>query len=102
MFNLKGRVAVISGASSGLGMQMSFAFARNGADLVILARRYDRLEQLKKKLEAFNVRILALKCDVTKTEDIELKTSWLTLTNIVYKVNLMLLDTLGIKVPNKM
>lgn len=35
-------------------------------------------------------------------EDIELKTSWLTLTNIVYKVNLMLLDTLGIKVPNKM
>lgn len=72
MFNLKGRVAVISGASSGLGMQMSFAFARNGADLVILARRYDRLEQLKKKLEEFNVRILALKCDVTKTEDIEL------------------------------
>lgn len=35
-------------------------------------------------------------------EDIELKTSWLTLTNIVYRVNLMLLDTLGIKVPNKM
>ena len=35
-------------------------------------------------------------------EDIELKNSWLTLTNIVYKVNLMLLDTLGIKVPNKM
>ena len=35
-------------------------------------------------------------------EDEELKTSWLTLTNIVYKTNLMLLDTLGIKVPNKM
>ncbi len=35
-------------------------------------------------------------------EDEELKISWLTLTNIVYKVNLMLLDTLGIKVPNKM
>jgi arginyl-tRNA synthetase len=39
---------------------------------------------------------------VLTESDEELKTSWLTLTNIVYKVNLMLLDTLGIKVPNKM
>ena len=39
---------------------------------------------------------------VLTEEDEELKNSWLTLTNIVYKVNIMLLDTLGIKVPNKM
>lgn len=39
---------------------------------------------------------------VLTEENEELKNSWLTLTNIVYKVNLMLLDTLGIKVPNKM
>ena len=39
MFDLKGRVAVISGASSGLGKQMAKAFANQGADLVILARR---------------------------------------------------------------
>ena len=39
---------------------------------------------------------------VLTESDEELKNSWLTLTNIVYKVNLMLLDTLGIKVPNKM
>jgi len=38
---------------------------------------------------------------LTETDE-ELKNSWLTLTNIVYKVNVMLLDTLGIKVPNKM
>lgn len=70
MFNLKGRVAVITGASSGLGMQMSFAFARMGADLVILARRYDRLLELKKRIEIIGVKVLALKCDVTNTLDI--------------------------------
>ena len=71
MFNLKGRVAVITGASSGLGMQMSYAFARSGANLVILARRYERLEKIKEKLEEFGSQVLAIKCDVTKTEDIE-------------------------------
>ena len=70
MFNLKGRVAVISGASSGLGRQMTFAFASQGADLVILARRMQRLEELKKELQKYDVRVLAIKCDVTSTDDI--------------------------------
>ena len=47
MFSLKGRVAVISGASSGLGKQMARGFANAGADLVILARRIEKLEELK-------------------------------------------------------
>ena len=42
MFNLKDRVAVISGASSGLGKQMTYAFAKQGANLVLLARRVER------------------------------------------------------------
>ena len=70
MFNLKGRVAVISGASSGLGMQMSYAFATHGADLVLLARRVERLNDLKVKLEQYGVRVLPLKCDVTDTNDV--------------------------------
>ena len=70
MFSLKGMVAVISGASSGLGKQMAKAFAKQGADLVILARRIEKLEELKRELEKENVRVLALKCDVTSTEDI--------------------------------
>ena len=51
MFNLKGRVAVITGASSGLGKQMATAFANQGADLVIMARRLERLNELKEELE---------------------------------------------------
>ena len=71
MFNLKGRVAVISGASSGLGKQMARGFAEAGADLVILARRVEKLEELKSELEGLGVKVLPIKCDVTLTEDID-------------------------------
>jgi len=72
MFDLSGRVAVVSGASSGLGQQMARAFARQGANLAILARRVERLEEFKKELEKkYKVKVLAVKCDVTKTEDID-------------------------------
>ena len=70
MFNLKGRVAVVTGASSGLGKQMSRAFAEQGADLVLLARRVEKLEELKAELEQKGVRVLPVKCDVTKPEEI--------------------------------
>ncbi|MBQ6394034.1 SDR family oxidoreductase [Candidatus Saccharibacteria bacterium] len=71
MFNLKGKVAVVTGASSGLGVQMATAFAKQGADLVILARRLERLEELAANLQTnYNVKVLPLKCDVTSTEDI--------------------------------
>ncbi|MBR2710515.1 3-oxoacyl-ACP reductase FabG [Candidatus Saccharibacteria bacterium] len=71
MFNLKDRVAVVSGASSGLGQQMALALARQGANLVILARRVERLEEFKPKLiEAGAGKVLAIKCDVTSTDDI--------------------------------
>lgn len=70
MFNLKGRVAVITGASSGLGKQMSEAFAKQGADVAILARRIERLEEWKVELEKKGVKCLAVKCDVTSTESI--------------------------------
>ena len=71
MFDLKGRVAVITGASSGLGKQMAKGFANQGADLVLLARRIEKLEELKEEIEKIGVRVLAIKCDVTSTEDID-------------------------------
>ena len=72
MFSLKDRAAVVSGASSGLGKQMALAFARQGADLAILARRIERLEEFKPELtKAGAKKVVAIKCDVTSTEDID-------------------------------
>ena len=72
MFDLKGNVAVVSGASSGLGVQMATAFAKQGADLMLLARRKERLDKLAKKLTTeYGVKAVACKCDVTVSEDIE-------------------------------
>ena len=72
MFNLKNKIAVVTGASSGLGKQMSEAFARQGASLALLARRFDRLEayaeELKKK---YKIDVLPVKCDVTDTKSID-------------------------------
>ena len=70
MFSLKGRVAVVTGASSGLGKAMTHAFAEAGASLVILARRIDKLKELKRDLESKGAKVLAIKCDVTKTNEI--------------------------------
>ncbi len=71
MFSLKGKIAVVSGASSGLGQQMAMALARQGASLVILARRMERLEEFRPKLlKAGAKEVLAIKCDVTSSDDI--------------------------------
>ena len=72
MFNYKGKVVAITGASSGLGKQMAYGYAEQGADLVLLARRVERLEESAKDLEAkFGIKVLPLKCDVTDEASIE-------------------------------
>ncbi len=70
MFNLKGRNVVVSGASSGLGAQMAKGFAKQGADVVILARRLEKLEALAKEIKSMNVECIALKCDVTDSAQV--------------------------------
>ena len=70
MFNLKGRVVVVSGASSGLGAQMAKGYAKQGADLVITARRIERLEKLAEEIRKMGVKCLPIKCDVTNVEDV--------------------------------
>ena len=71
MFNLKDKVAVVTGASSGLGQQMALAFARQGAALAILARRKERLDEFKPKLEEAGAsKVVAYRCDVTDSQNI--------------------------------
>ena len=70
MFNLKGRVVVVSGASSGLGAQMAKGYAKQGADLVITARRIEKLEKLAEEIRKMGVKCLPIKCDVTNVEDV--------------------------------
>lgn len=71
MFNLKNRVVVITGSSSGLGKQMAYAFAKQGANLVLLARRIEKLNKLSQEIKALGVDALAIKCDVTKPNEID-------------------------------
>ena len=70
MFDFTNRVVVITGASSGLGAQMARGFAKQHANLVLLARRVERLEKLAGELRELGVKVLPLKCDVTSTENV--------------------------------
>jgi gluconate 5-dehydrogenase len=71
MFDLNGRVAVVTGASSGLGAQMAKALAKQGADLAILARREEKLKQVSEEIKALGVDCMYVVCSVTDTDSIE-------------------------------
>lgn len=71
MFDLTGNVAVVTGASAGLGRQFALALARQGANVAILARRKEKLECVAKEIEELGVKCLPVACDVTDTEQIK-------------------------------
>jgi len=71
LFDLTGKVAVVTGASSGLGVQFAKALAKQGANVAIVARRVEKLETVKKEIEELGVKCLAVKCDVMKVDDIK-------------------------------
>jgi NAD(P)-dependent dehydrogenase (short-subunit alcohol dehydrogenase family) len=65
IFDLTGKVALVTGASSGLGRHMALTLARAGARVALAARRVDRLEELAAEIAAFDGRALPVAMDVT-------------------------------------
>lgn len=65
LFDIQDKVAVITGASSGLGADAARAFADAGAKVALLARRQDKLEALCSELQAKGAEALVVKCDVS-------------------------------------
>ncbi|MDP9861314.1 MULTISPECIES: SDR family NAD(P)-dependent oxidoreductase [Streptosporangium] len=68
-FRLDGKVAIVTGASSGLGVAFARGLAEAGADIVIGARRKDRLEETRRLVEETGRRCVAVVTDVTSPED---------------------------------
>jgi gluconate 5-dehydrogenase len=70
LFDLTGRVAIVTGGSIGLGRQMAEGLAEMGANLVLCARKKERCQQAAEDLRKLGVKTLALACDVKNPADI--------------------------------
>lgn len=70
-FDLTGKVAVITGASSGLGADAALAYAKAGADVAILARRVEKLNEVKREIEKVGKKVIAVGCDVRDEDSVK-------------------------------
>ena len=71
-FDLKGQVAIVTGCSTGLGVQMAKALANQGANIVAVARRENLIQEVAAEIaKEFGVETLAVKCDITDTANVD-------------------------------
>ena len=70
LFRLDGRVTIVTGASSGLGVAMATGLAEAGTNVVIAARRIDRLEKLAEQIRKTGVEVLPVACDVSDPDSL--------------------------------
>ncbi|MFQ5457472.1 MAG: SDR family NAD(P)-dependent oxidoreductase [Myxococcota bacterium] len=70
-FSLKGKIAIVTGSSRGIGRAIALAYADAGADVVVSSRKPDACEPVAKEVESRGVRSMVVPCHVGKTADIE-------------------------------
>lgn len=93
---LTDKVAIVTGASSGIGEATAFALADDGAAVVLVARRIDRLEQISKKIEASGGKCLIIQGDVAEeklAKEVmdETKNKWGRIDILINNAGVMLL-----------
>ena len=71
LMNLEGRVSVVTGGATGLGLQMATALAEAGSNVVICSRKLENCEHAAHEVEKLGVKTLAIGCDVTKADQVE-------------------------------
>jgi len=71
LFDLGGRVSVVTGGATGLGLQMATALAEAGSNIVVCSRKLENCEQAAHSIEKLGVKALGMACDITKPEQVE-------------------------------
>jgi len=71
LFDLTGRVSVVTGGATGLGLQMATALAEAGSNIVVCSRKLENCEAAARRLEKLGAQALAVACDVTKPDQVE-------------------------------
>jgi NAD(P)-dependent dehydrogenase (short-subunit alcohol dehydrogenase family) len=71
LFDLSGKVAMISGGGDGIGRAMATGLAEAGSDIVVFSRRLEKCEEVANEIETIGTRALALQCDITRESDVE-------------------------------
>jgi len=69
--NFKNKSVLITGASSGIGKETAIEFAKLGANIILVARRKDKLEKIASELKKFHVSTLVCQCDVSKKDQVK-------------------------------
>ena len=71
LFSLQGRVSVVTGGATGLGLQMAMGLAEAGSNVVVCSRKLENCEAAARQIEKAGVQALAVACDVTKPDQVE-------------------------------
>lgn len=87
-FDLTGKVAVVTGASTEIGADAAMAYAQAGADVVLISNNVDGLNELKAQIEKSGTRVIAVQCDITNEASI--KAAVKTIMDTFGKIDILL------------